>query len=156
MKFSKEVKTNDREIVIVRIIDAPRELVFNAFIDPKHIAKWWGPRGFTNTIHEMDVRVGGYWRFIMHGPDGTDYTNWIKYLEIVKNELLVMDHGGNDPDKAEFHAVITFEDDGLKTKLTMRSVFESPDALEAVKKFGAVEGGNQTLDKLAEFLAQQK
>jgi uncharacterized protein YndB with AHSA1/START domain len=60
----------DREIITSRVYDAPRELVFKAWTDPKHIARWWGPNGFTTTIHEMDVRPGGAWRFIMHGPDG--------------------------------------------------------------------------------------
>src|SRR4051794_34340238 len=68
-------KSGDREIVATRIFEAPRELVFTMWTDREHVAKWWGPRGFTNTIHEMDVRPGGTWRFVMHGPDGTDYPN---------------------------------------------------------------------------------
>lgn len=76
--------TADREIVISRLIHAPRELVFKVWTDPKHVAHWWGPNGFTNTIHEMDVRPGGVWRFIMHGPDGVDYPNKIVYKEVVK------------------------------------------------------------------------
>src|SRR6266852_4602923 len=79
----------DREIVITRLLDAPRELAFQAWTEPQHVAHWWGPNGFTNTIHEMDVRPGGVWRFIMHGPDGTDYKNEIVYVEVVKPERLV-------------------------------------------------------------------
>jgi uncharacterized protein YndB with AHSA1/START domain len=74
--------TADREIVVTRVFDAPRELVFDAFTDPAHISNWWGPDGFTTTTHEMDVRPGGTWRFVMHGPDGVDYDNIIVYREI--------------------------------------------------------------------------
>ena len=77
-----------REIVAARVFDAPRELVFDAWTDPEHVAQWWGPNGFTNTIHEMDVRPGGVWRFVMHGPDGVDYNNKIVYIEVVKPERL--------------------------------------------------------------------
>ena len=68
-----------REIITTRVLDAPRELVWKAWTDPKHVAEWWGPNGFTNTIHEMDVRPDGVWRFIMHGPDGVDYKNEIVF-----------------------------------------------------------------------------
>ena len=68
-RSSLTTNTAEREIVATRVFDASRELVFNMWIDPKHVAQWWGPKGFTNTIQEMDVRPGGVWRFIMHGPD---------------------------------------------------------------------------------------
>ena len=74
--------TTDREIIVTRVYDAPRELVFDAFTDPKHLSQWWGPRGFTTTTHSMDFRVGGEWRYTMHGPDGTDYKNLMVYHEI--------------------------------------------------------------------------
>src|SRR3954464_2525826 len=96
----------DREIVAVRVFDAPRELVYKAWTDPEHVAQWWGPNGFTNTIHEMDVRPGGVWRFIMHGPDGTDYKNEVEYLEVVKPELLVYLHESTP----KFHVTVTFDD----------------------------------------------
>ena len=73
-----------REIVATRTFDAPRDLVFKMWTDPKHIAQWWGPKGFTTTIYEMDVKPGGVWRFVMHGPVGVDYQNKVVYLEIVK------------------------------------------------------------------------
>ena len=76
--------TADREIAATRIFDAPRELVWKAWTDPKHVAQWWGPNGFTNTIHEMNVSPGGVWRFMMHGPDGTDYPNRIVFIEVVE------------------------------------------------------------------------
>lgn len=106
--------TSDREIVLTRVLDAPRELVFDAWTDRKHIAQWWGPRGFTTTIHEMDVRPGGVWRFMMHGPDGVDYPNRIVFREVVKPERLVYDHGSDDPaDPAQFHVTVTFAKQGV-------------------------------------------
>jgi uncharacterized protein YndB with AHSA1/START domain len=145
----------DREIVITRTFDVPRDLVFDAWTDPTHIGQWWGPRGFTTTTHEMDVRPGGVWRFTMHGPDGVDYPNRIVYIEVVRPERLVYDHGSDDPaDPNQFHVTVTFAKQGDKTKLTMRSVFVSVEERDRAKEFGAVEGGKQTLARLAEFLAQ--
>ena len=112
----------EREMVITRVLDAPRKLVFGAWTDPKHIGSWWGPRGFTTTVHQMDVRPGGEWRIIMHGPNGVDYPNKIVYLEIAKPERLVYDHG-DEGQPGYFRVTVTFEDQGKKTKLTMRSLF---------------------------------
>ncbi len=84
--------TADREIVATRIFNAPREIVWKMWADPGHVVQWWGPKGFTTTIQEMDVRVGGTWRLIMHGPDGRDYHNHIVYLEIREPERLVYEH----------------------------------------------------------------
>ena len=67
--------TSDREIVISRVFDAPRTLVFKAWTDPQHLAHWWGPNSFSLTTHEMEFKPGGVWRFVMHGPDGCDYQN---------------------------------------------------------------------------------
>jgi uncharacterized protein YndB with AHSA1/START domain len=153
MTAKTQSNTSDREIVITRILDAPRELVYEAWTNPKHIAQWWGPNGFTNTIHEMNVKIGGVWRFIMHGPDGTDYPNKIVFEEVIKAKRLVYTHGSDDDnDPHAFHVTVTFEDEGKKTKLTMHSVFGSAAILEEMKKFGAIEGGNQTLNRLEAHL----
>src|SRR5207253_1985669 len=74
--------TADREIVISRTIDAPREFVFEAFTEVRHLSQWWGPEGFTTTTRAFEFRVGGAWDFVMHGPDGTDYQEWIVWNEI--------------------------------------------------------------------------
>lgn len=154
-RHNDAASTADREIVITRVFDAPRALVFAAWTDPKSVAQWWGPRGFTTTTHHMDVRPGGIWRFIMHGPNGVDYPNKIVYEEVVKPERLVYAHGGDGDDGSRpFHVTVTFAEQGGKTRLTMRMLFESFEACENVKKFGAVEGGNQTLERLAEHLAK--
>jgi uncharacterized protein YndB with AHSA1/START domain len=149
--FSEE--TLDREIVITREFDASRELVFNAWTDPEQVVQWWGPRGFTTTIHEMDVRPGGIWRFIMHGPDATDYDNKIVYIEVTKPERLVYSHGSDkEDDPGKFHVIVTFAREGDRIGLTLRMLFASVEARNAMVEFGAVQGGNETLDRLGEFL----
>jgi uncharacterized protein YndB with AHSA1/START domain len=151
----EEIK--EREIVFTRILHAPRELVFEAWTDPKHVAQWWGPNGFTNTIYEMDVRPGGVWRFILHGPDGVDYPNKIVYEEVVKPERLVYTHGGDEEnDPGQFQVTVTFDDQGNKTELTMRMLFVSKEEREkVVREYGAIEGGNQTLNRLEKHLAKR-
>ena len=145
--------TADREIVLSREYDAPRELVWRAYTDPAHLPNWWGPNGFTNTVHEMDVRVGGRWRFIMHGPDGTDYPNRIVYQEVTRPERLVFLHGEDvDDDPGAFHVTVTFDDLGGRTRVTQRMLFATAAQKAGVEQFGAVELGKQTLDKLAAYL----
>jgi uncharacterized protein YndB with AHSA1/START domain len=139
---------------MTRTFDAPRERVWKAWTDPKHINEWWGPKGFTTTTHAMSVRPGGVWRFIMHGPDGTDYPNNIVYTEIVKPERLVYDHGGDaDADNVQFQVTVNFVEEGGKTTPIMRMLFESVEECEKTKAFGAIEGGNQTLDRLDKHLS---
>jgi uncharacterized protein YndB with AHSA1/START domain len=141
--------TADRQMVITRTVDAPRALVWQAWTQPQHIAAWWGPDGFRTTIHAMNVAVDGVWRFIMHGPDGTDYPNRIVYREIVEPERLVYDHDDDSPNpKIAFRSTVTFEDVGGKTRVTMRAVFPTKEAREAALKFGAEDGGKQTLARL--------
>lgn len=145
--------TSDREIRISRVFDAPRELVFDAWTDPARIGAWFGPRGFTTTTKRMAVEPGGEWVYVMHGPDGTDYDNWIRYHEVVRPERLVYDHGSTTDTPAHFHVTITFVERDGKTELTMRSVFPTAEARDlVVKRYGAVPGGRQTLDRLAEAL----
>src|SRR5438132_1220647 len=140
-----------RLITATRVFDAPRELVFDMWTDPKHIARWWGPNGFTNTIEVMDVRPGGVWKFVMHGPDGRDYDNKIVYVEVVRPERLVYDHVSGPL----FHATVTFADEGGKTKVDVRMLFESAALRDKVaEEFGAVEGLQQTLNRLGEELAK--
>ena len=139
----------DREIIITRIINAPQALVFHVWTDPKHIDKWWGPKGFTNTTYEIDIRPGGVWRYMMHGPDGVDYPNRMIFKEVTRPERLVYDHDSdidNDPEK--FEATVTFEKQGDKTKLTLRTVFSTAEKRKMViEKYHAIEGGNQTIVK---------
>jgi uncharacterized protein YndB with AHSA1/START domain len=153
-RASSTASTADREIVTSRIFDAPRELVFEAWTNPRHVENWWGPHGFTTTIQQMDVRPGGIWRLVMRGPDGKDYNNKIVFLEVLKPERLVYKH---DPEKGtepvKFEVTVTFDNRGGKTEVVMRMVFPSAVAREhVVQKYGAIEGAKQTLGRLAEYL----
>ncbi len=154
------VENADREIVISREFNAPRELVWEAWTNPEHVANWWGPRGFTTTIEEMDVRPGGVWKHVMHGPDGTNYPNKSVFKEVVKPERIVYSHGGGREGGRCAHFVATWTFDALaadKTRVTIRMVFTSTaDRNFVVKEFGAIEGGNQTLGRLAEHLSQME
>jgi uncharacterized protein YndB with AHSA1/START domain len=141
-----------RAIVVTRVFDAPRDLVFDAWTDPKHVANWWGPGGFTIAIHEMDVRPGGVWRFVMHGPDGAGYRNKITYIEIVKPERLVYNHGDQGT-PGYFQVTVTFAEQGGKTRLTTRMLFQSVAERDSVvKTHNAIQGVNQTLERLREHL----
>ena len=100
-----------REIVRSRMLDAPRELVFEAWTNPKHVAEWSDPNGFPTTIHETKVKPGGICRFSMHGPDGVNYPNKVVYIDVVPRERLVYIHGDDDGAGAgQFHVTVTFED----------------------------------------------
>jgi uncharacterized protein YndB with AHSA1/START domain len=145
----------DREIVISRVVDGPRELVFEAFTEVRHLARWWGPEGFTTTTRSFAFRVGGVWDFVMHGPDGTDYPEWITWTEIVVPERIVLLHGESRDDPDAFESVLAFAADGAATRLEMRTVFRSKELRDqAVEKYHAVEGGRQTLSNLAEYVAE--
>jgi|SRR6185295_12092408 len=154
---TSEIDTQDREIVLTRVFQAPRERVWQAWTDPKELIEWWGPQGFTNTFQEIDIRPGGVWRFIMHGPDGTDYPNLIVFDEVLPPERLTYSHGSgqeNDPD--EFQVIVTFAEAGADTKLTMRLIMSSAAVKEKmITEVGAIESGNQTLDRLAAQLAKR-
>ncbi len=149
---------SDREIVISRVLHAPRELVWEAWTNPRHVANWWGPRGFTTTIKQMDFRVGGVWEHTMHGPDGTNYPNKSVFKEIVPFERITYSHGGGREDAqtqgATFVATWTFETMGPReTRLTVRMVFPSKETRDrVVRDFGAIEGGQQTLERAADYL----
>ncbi len=150
----KEIQ-NDRELVFERLLNAPRALVFKVWTDPVHIVQWWGPNGFTNTNHGMDVSTNGVWRFTMHGPDGTDYKNKIVFLEITEPERIVYRHSDDeDTEPIHFHVTVTFDAHGNKTLLTMRMVFDTREELEKVaREYGAIEGAHQTIARLEAYVA---
>ncbi len=153
-KNEQSSSTAGREVVMARTVAAPRELVYKVWTEPEHIAKWWGPNGFTNTVYEMNVIAGGAWRYMMHGPDGTDFPNRIRYSEVIPNEKLAYVHdSGIDNDPDEFHVTVTFETVGACTKITMRSLFADAARLEMlIRDFGVLEGGKQTLNHLEAYL----
>jgi uncharacterized protein YndB with AHSA1/START domain len=147
--------TADREIVISQVIRAPREVVFAAFTEVRHLSQWWGPDGFTTTTRAFEFRVGGVWDFVMHGPDGTDYQEWITWREIVPPERIALLHGEFRGDPNAFESVLTFASDGTTTQIEMRTVFPTKELRdEAVEKYHAIEGGQQTLSNLAAYVAE--
>jgi uncharacterized protein YndB with AHSA1/START domain len=148
----------DREIVLSRVIAAPRDLVFKAWTDPQHLPQWFGPAGFTCETHEIDIRVGGRWRFVMVAPNGHRYDNRMEFLRVEPPLLIEMDHGTDkDNDPGRFRVIVTFDEqsDG-KTVLTLRHLHPTKAQRDAGIGFGAVEFGYQTLDKLAQHVERMR
>lgn len=153
MNTTQHTDADTRTMELSRIIDAPAELVFEAWTKPEHVVQWWGPDGFTTTLQEMDVRPGGLWRFVMHGPDGTDYTNRVEYIEVDAPHKLVYWHGSDmDNDPRKFLATVTFESLGNQTRVTNKLQMNSREQYDESLAFGAMELGLQTLKNLADFV----
>lgn len=157
MKNPIETWSLDREIVVVKLLNHPRDKVFAAWINPEALAKWYGPAGLDIETHEADIREGGSWRFDMVGEfEGQQqrFENHMRFLEIVPNERIVMDYGTPDPDDPDrFRTTVTFDEqsDG-KTVVTLRQLHPTRERRQVVIGFGAVEYGLQTLDGLAAWL----
>lgn len=148
---SKKSDNKDRELLLSRTLNAPIELVWEMWTDPEHIANWWGPNGFTNTISKMEVRPGGEWDLVMHGPDGTDYKNKSIFTEVIKYKKIVYEHVSTP----KFVATVTFEGQGETTSLTWHMLFESREQfIQVVKTFKADEGLKQNVEKLALYLTK--
>jgi uncharacterized protein YndB with AHSA1/START domain len=144
-----ENDTQDRELLITRMLSFPVDLIWEAWTDPEHIARWWGPSGFTNTISTMEMKPGGEWNLIMHGPDGTDYKNKSIFKEIVFHKKIVYQHVSSP----KFIATIEFEAQGDATLLKWHMLFESKEELiRVVKTFKADEGLKQNIEKLQVYL----
>jgi uncharacterized protein YndB with AHSA1/START domain len=145
--------TQDRELIITRKLNAPVKLVWEVWTKPEHIANWWGPDGFTNTISKMDVVPGGEWDLVMHGPDGTDYKNKSIFKEIIRYKKIVYEHVSGP----RFLATIRFEAQGEQTLLTWHMLFETAEEfIRTVKTFRADEGLKQNVEKLSVYLSQLK
>jgi uncharacterized protein YndB with AHSA1/START domain len=154
-KSSIDLGQDPAVVIGTRVLDAPRTLVFDMWSDPKHLAQWWGPDGFTTTTSAFDLRPGGVWRFVMHGPDGRDYQNRIVFEEVVRPERIVYRHSGaGDTESVQFRTTVTFEDLRGKTRLTLHARFPTPEDRERViRDYGADKGLVQTLARLADYLA---
>jgi uncharacterized protein YndB with AHSA1/START domain len=158
-KPSPSTSNSGRELVTTRVFDAPRELVFDAWTNPAHVTRWWGPNGFSTTTQQMDVRPGGVWKYTMHGPDGANYPNTTAYKEVVRPERLVYTQGGarEGGPGIQFTSTVTFDDVSEggrpRTKVTMRALFPTAEALALViREYKADEGGRQHLGRLAQYL----
>ena len=151
---SLDLKNDPTAIVAMRILKAPRELVWKVWSDPAHLAHWWGPNGFSITTHSFDMRPGGVWRFVMHGPDGRNYQNRVTYEEVVAPERIVTRHGGGeDVEPVEFRTIVTLDDLGEETRLTFRMQFTSAEVRQKIiDAYGADKGLVQTLSRLDEYL----
>jgi uncharacterized protein YndB with AHSA1/START domain len=147
--------TTDREVVQVRLLDAPRELVWRTWTEAQHVDQWWGPRGFTTQTHHMDVRVGGTWHYVMRHAEYGEFDNLVTYREVSSPGRLVYSHGTSQ-EPEQFHVTVTFAEDHGRTRLTMHHVWPTAEALQAVLKYNVVEGGKQTVDRLVEHLAKQR
>jgi uncharacterized protein YndB with AHSA1/START domain len=147
-----ESNTKDREISITRTLNAPIDLVWEAWTTPEHIAQWWGPNGFTNTISKMDMQPGGEWLLVMHGPDGTDYKNKSIFKEIIPHKKIVFDHVAPN-----FTATIEFEARGETTFLKWHMLFQSAELfIQVVKTFKADEGLKQNVEKFQAYIDEMK
>jgi uncharacterized protein YndB with AHSA1/START domain len=151
---SKADSIADREVIITRVLDAPRELVWEAWTNPEHITHWWGPDGFTTTIEKMDLRIGGEWKYMMVGPDGTRYPNHMVYKEVMPPSKLVSDHG--DGERVWFEFTVTIQEVDEGTLVTIRHLFPDKASRDlVVEKYGAIEGGKQHLAKLAAYIKEK-
>jgi uncharacterized protein YndB with AHSA1/START domain len=139
--------TADREIVSSRIFRIGRDLMFTAWSDPHLLARWWGPKGFTNTFHEFDFRQGGDWKFIMHGPEGGNYSNHSRFIEIIVPERIVLDHISNP----QFRVIASFDHHHEDTLLTFRMIFNTAQERDKVSKY-AVDANEQNFDRLEALL----
>lgn len=144
--------TADRELVITRVLNAPVELVWEVWTNADHIKNWWGPNGFTNTINKMDLKPGGEWNLVMHGPDGKDYKNKTVFKKVVKYKKIVYEHVS----VPKFTATIEFEKQKTKTFLKWQMLFETKEEfIQTVKTFKADEGLKQNVSKLEAYIHAQ-
>ena len=143
------VLSPEKELTITRVLNAPIELVWKVWTDPDHIKNWWGPNGFTNTIFGMDLKPGGVWEFIMHGPDGKDYKNKSIFKEIIKHERIVYEHVTGP----KFQATVKFTQQGKKTLLEWQMLFDTAEERDkTVKTFKADVGLKQNIFRLEGYL----
>ena len=145
---------SDRELMVSRLIEGPRDVVFEAFTEVQHLSRWWGPEGFTTTTRTFEFSEGGVWEFTMHGPDGSEYPEWIQWMEIRPPEVIVLRHGEGPDDPEQFSSTFIFEEGTDATRVTLRSEFKTKALRDrAAEEYGAIEGANQTLDSLATYVA---
>ncbi|OXL82520.1 polyketide cyclase [Paenibacillus sp. SSG-1] len=139
------------EIISTRVFDAPQHLVYQAWTNPDLLARWWGPHGFTNTFHEIDITPGGAWKFTMHGPDGRDYPNESVFVELVPMERVVLDHLS----EPQFRVTATFEEEKGQTKVVFRQTFKKEKQFEQIKQM-CINGNEENFDRFGQLLEEMK
>lgn len=138
------------EIVTTRIVNASINLAYKAWTDPKHLKKWWGPKGFTNTFNEFDLRPGGKWNFIMHGPDKGNYPNECEFIKIDKPNLIAWKRHS----KPLFQILTTFEEVSVdSTKIVFKMIFDSTEECNKLKAF-VVDKNEENFDRLENELTK--
>ena len=145
---------SDREIVMTRVFDAPRALVFDAYTNPEHLPHWFGPRGWTLPVCEIDLRPGGAWRFVLQGPDGTEMGMSGVYQEVAPPERLVSTESFDDYPGETLNTLTLSEEDG-KTTYTVTVLYPSKETRDAVLASGMQEGAAESFERLAEHLQAQ-
>src|SRR5713226_7960293 len=158
MAIGSITASEEQELVLTRVFDAPRELVFKVWTDPKHVAQWWGPRGFTNPVCELDLRPGGAILIHMRGPDGIVYPMTGTYQEIVRPERLVFTSAALDSDGNPLFEVlttVTFAEEGGKTKQILRARVIKKTAQAAPYLAGMEAGWTQSLERLAAYVSTE-
>ncbi|WP_430109589.1 SRPBCC family protein [Paenibacillus sp. B1-33] len=138
-------RAEENELVTTRVMNASPALVYEAWTKPEHLAQWWGPNGFTNTFHKFDLRPGGIWEFVMHGPNGVDYPNKNEFIEIGPERIVLRTC------KPHFRLTATFEDLDGTTRLTWRQLFKDEAEFNAFKKIAA-PANEENLDRLEAHL----
>jgi uncharacterized protein YndB with AHSA1/START domain len=149
-------RPSDREVVFSRVFAASRELLWKAWSDPRHLHRWFGPTGFTTTTHEFAFVPGGVWRFVMHAPDGTDVPNRIVFRELLPPARLVYDNAWDLPGSpVDFTVVVTFVAVDGGTRLSIHMTFPTVEAMRtAVERYGVLDGGTQTLERIEAYLRE--
>lgn len=160
---NKQTEASDKELVIVREFAAPRDLVWKVWTEPEHIEKWWGPRGFSTRVNDIDMREGGKWNYVMIGPDGTEYPVNGVFSEIVPPERIVTtDEFGDKYEEIMpgvdlpkgLVATAVFEDLGAQTRLTLTVSHASVEDRKKHEEMGVVAGWNSSFDKMDEYLEE--
>jgi uncharacterized protein YndB with AHSA1/START domain len=156
---SAVASAEDCEILITRVFAAPREMVWGAVADPWQVSQWWGPKGFTTTMTEMDLRKGGKWKLVMQGPDGTKYPNDMTFTKVIPSERIELELVGGREGAEPMHLkkVMTFTEEEGGTRFSIRILFATPEERnQNVRDYGSIEGGRETMARLAEHLAQKE
>lgn len=143
--------TPTRTVISTRIVNAPIDEVFDAYANPEKLVRWWGPLGFTLTTESIDLVEGGHWRFVFHGPDGSNFKNHLVFAKIERPSLFVVDHVSGP----KYLGVVTFDDLDGKTRVTMYWTFLSNEFI-AKNREVVIAGNEGNFDRMSEVVAGRR